>query len=76
MLVYLNGNISKWSKSVKMECDFLFRLSCLFGVSEDAFIRATDDVMLSLLDNIQVFIRWPNKEDYPRIADNFQAVGR
>ena len=48
----------------------------MFGVSEEAFLRAADDVMLSLVDNIHLFIRWPEKQDYPRIAENFQQVGR
>ena len=51
-------------------------LSHLFGVSEEAFIRATDDVMLSLIDNIDTFIRWPQKQHYRRISQNFDRMGR
>ena len=62
--------------SVCIFCQLIFRLASLFGVSEEAFIRATDDVILTLIDNIHLFIRWPEQQDYPVIAANFDEMGR
>ena len=55
---------------------FVCRCAQLFGVSEEVFIRAADDVMLSLIDNIETFISWPNQYEYPQIANQFDQMGR
>ena len=57
---------------------FAHFLSCsqLFGVSEEAFLRATEDVMLTLIDNIETFIYWPPKNEYPNISHQFDQMGR
>ena len=41
-----------------------FRLAHLCNVSEEAFLRAVNLVMLSLIDNVDYFIHWPEKDDY------------
>ena len=60
--------------------DNIYQLICscslLFGVSEEAFLRATDDVMLTLIDNINTFISWPEKREYSDIAQEFDHMGR
>ena len=57
---------------------FLFfgRCAQLFDVSEAAFLQATEDVMLTLIDNVSNFIRWPAKHDYPQLADKFNDIGK
>ena len=32
--------------------------------------------MMSLIDNIKTFIRWPDKNHYATIASNFDKIGR
>ena len=39
-------------------------------------LRATNDVMMSLIDNIETFIQWPRKEHYPQIAQHFQEAAK
>ena len=46
-------------------------LAGFFGVSEEAFIRSTDHIMELLSDKVKCVIKWPSKEDYRSISDEF-----
>ena len=65
------------SKSVAMTLCFLGtrlpfkQLSIMFGVSEECFIRTTDYVMQLLNDKSKLLIKWPEKDEYPAIAAEF-----
>ena len=48
-----------------------FSLAGIFGLSEECFIRCTDYIMRLLNDKCKDIIKWPQKEDYRSIADNF-----
>ena len=58
-LCYLGCNLPYW------------QLSGVFGVSEECFIRITDYIMELLMSKSGEIIKWPKKEDYNRIASQF-----
>ena len=53
-----------------------YRLAHLFGIAEESFLRATEDVMEALLSKIDQLIRWPNAHELPHYAAQFDAIGR
>ena len=52
------------------------RLSQLFGVSEDTFLKCTDVVMDALIANLHQIIRWPKPSEFEKFACEFEKVGR
>ena len=67
------------SKAVAMTLAFLGsqlaykQLSGFFGVSEACFIHTTEYVMGILKDKSSLVIKWPDKNDYPEIAADFNS---
>ena len=60
-------------------CDYrqtLFRIAHLFGVSEEAFLRVTDQMMTGLISKIHQIIRWPTAAELDSFADEFEYIGR
>ena len=53
-----------------------FSLAGIFGLSEECFIRCTDYIMRLLNEKCKEVIKWPHKEDYRSIADNFDKKYR
>ncbi len=53
-----------------------FRLAHKFGVSEEAFLRNTEDVMEELVRKSDQVIKWPSADQYQRIAAEYNASGR
>ena len=47
------------------------QLSKMFGITESCFLRVSDYVMDLLCDNSSRIIKWPNKEEYASIAQEF-----
>ena len=47
------------------------QLAGIFGISEECFIRTTNYVMQLLNDHCRDLIKWPRKEDYLSISENF-----
>ena len=52
------------------------RLSQLFGVSEDTFLKCTDVVMDALIANLHQIIQWPKPSEFEKFACEFEKVGR
>ena len=52
------------------------RSAQLFDVSESAYLQATEDVMMSLIDNMKTFIHWPDKGRYEQLARHFDLIGK
>ena len=69
-------------KMVAMTCAYLGSqstgrmLSILFGVSEAALLDSTEYIMSLLMDKCKNVIKWPEKEEYEYIANEFQKQGR
>ena len=53
-----------------------YRLAHLFGVSEEAFLRITEDVIDALISLIDNFIIWPNENELALYARQYEMVGR
>ena len=53
-----------------------FRLAHLFGVSEEVLIRVTCQVMEALISEIGKFIYWPDRNELPLYAAEFDNFGR
>ena len=51
-------------------------LAGFFGVSEEAFIRSTDDIMELLCEQVNTVIKWPAKDEYEGIASEFDKKRR
>ena len=47
------------------------QLSTIFGVSEECFIRTTDQIMTVMNEKSKQLIKWPAKDEYPGIAAEF-----
>ena len=80
---YQGGRIQvRPHKMVAMTLFFLgskmpfWQLSGLFGISEECFIRITEYVMDLLVGKIGDIIKWPSKDEYPHISDQFNRTGR
>ena len=64
-------------KMIAMTCSFLGsqwpckQLSGLFGVTESCFINSTTYIMRLLMNKVKEIIKWPKKEDYPKVAKAF-----
>ena len=56
--------------------DEYFRLSHLFGVSEETFLRVTSEVMDAFLSQIRHFINWPQENELGLYAAEFDTFGR
>lgn len=54
---------------------YIYRLSYLFGVNEETFIRSVDDVMDALIEVIHLIVRWPRPGELPAIAAEFDKIG-
>ena len=53
-------------------CQMPFKqLSGFFGISERCLIEVTNQVMALLVDKSKLLIKWPDKEDFPDIAAEF-----
>ena len=65
------GSILNVSRS-----QFLHRLSHLFGVSEESFLRCTDAVMDCLVGNLHKIICWPKPNEFASVASEFDKIGR
>ena len=65
------------SKMVAMTTAFLGsqlackQLSSMFGISEGCFLKVTEYIMQLLTDKSKFIIKWPNKDEYPAIAAEF-----
>ena len=65
------------SKSVAMTLCYLGTrlpyklLAGFFGVSEEAFIRSTDYIMEILERKVKLVIKWPSKDEYEQVANDF-----
>ena len=46
-------------------------LAIQFGVMTDAFIQATESIMKVSMDMADSIIKWPNKDEYHNIAEQF-----
>ena len=47
------------------------QLSGIFGVCEECFIRTTNYILTLLVSKSKEIIKWPSKDQYRRIADEF-----
>ena len=52
------------------------QLATMFGVSEECFIHSTTYVMDLLNEKCKEVIKWPQKEDYEKISDDFNKSKR
>ena len=52
------------------------QMAGVFGVSEECFIRSTNYIISLLNDKCKEIIKWPRKEDYRRVADDFNQNKR
>ena len=52
------------------------QLSGIFGVCEECYIRTTDHVMQLLVDKCKEIIKWPSKDQYKCISDEFNRSRR
>ena len=53
-------------------CQLPFKqLSGFFGISERCLIEVTNEVMSLLCEKSKVLIKWPDKEEFPSIAAEF-----
>ena len=65
------------SKMVAMTTAFLGsqlpckQLGSMFGVSEGCFLKVTEYVMHLITNKSNLVIKWPNKDEYPAIAAEF-----
>ena len=69
-------------KSVAMTAFYLgsqlpyWQSARVFGLSESCFIRATNYVMKLLNNRCKDVIKWPRKEDYRKVAQDFNLKRR
>ena len=63
-LVYLGSGVTS------------IQLSMEFNVTEDTFLRATQNVMEILRQKASLVIKWPTRAQYPQIAASFDQSGR
>ena len=52
------------------------RISDLFGVNEETFLRCTQKVIESIVDCISQLIYWPDRSQYEEITMHFNAIGK
>ena len=69
--IQIIGETKKWLRIV-----FFYRLSVLFGVNEETFLRCTRVVLEAIVDKISYLISWPNRSGYRRIARKFNDIGK
>ena len=50
------------------------RQAHLFGISEECYIRVTEHIIESILEIMPNIIKWPAKEDYPYISQQFNEI--
>ena len=55
---------------------YIFRISHLFGICEEAFLRLTEQVMDALVSKMDRIISWPQKNEYQSISEEFESFGR
>ena len=53
-----------------------FQMSGIFGVSSECFIWNTNYIIQLLNEKCPDVIKWPHKEDYKKIAENFNESGK
>ena len=54
----------------------IYRLSHLFGIAEESFLRVTEDVLDALITRRQDVIRWPNEQELALYAEQFDYIDR
>ena len=55
-------------------CQLPFKqLGGFFGISERCVIKVVDYIMKLLCEKSKMVIKWPDKEEYPAIADAFNS---
>ena len=65
------------SKMVVMTLNYLGLLTTVrqlarqYGITTDCFIQCTERVMRLLMANCHKVIKWPERDEYAMIADNF-----
>ena len=68
----MSGNKAAAMTVAFLGCQLPFKqLSGFFGVSEHCLTQATDYIMVLLCEKSSSVIKWPDKEDYPRIVAAF-----
>ena len=55
---------------------FFRRLAHLFGISEEPFIRVTEQVVDALISQISQIISWPQENELALVAAEFDSFGR
>ena len=53
-----------------------YRLAHLFGISEQSFLKVTEQVMDAMIDQIEDFIQWPTEGELALHAREFDRTGR
>ena len=53
-----------------------FRLAHLVGLSEEPFLRVTEEVLDAMIDKINEIIRWPEENELNLYADEYNTIGR
>ena len=53
-----------------------FRLAYLFGLSEEPFLRVTEEVMEAMIAKIPEIIRWPEENELNLYAEGYNTIGR
>lgn len=81
--IHFNGRRPiEFRKRLAMTCTFLgtslpsFHLAQIYGISEEAFLRQTTNMMNYLIINIKDIITFPRKEDFAAVAAQFDLQGR
>ena len=56
--------------------NLFYRLAHLFGISEESFLKVTEQVMDAMIDQIEDFIRWPTEGELALHAREFDRTGK
>ena len=53
-----------------------FRLAYLFGLSEEPFLRVTEEVLEAMIAKIPEIIKWPEENELNLYAEEYNTIGR